>query len=47
VVIDNSDLTNPFRQIAIWKDGTKVDEARSLPAWYQKVVETLQPPEAG
>ena len=38
IVYDNSDLSRPFRQVAIYEDGRRVELARPVPRWLKKVV---------
>ncbi len=40
-VYDNGDLNRPYQPVAIWENSTKIEEAGSLPAWYQRIVESL------
>lgn len=34
-VFDNSDLNNPFRLVAVYKDGKPVKAPRTTPAWFK------------
>ncbi|MFO0913484.1 MAG: zeta toxin family protein [Pirellulales bacterium] len=38
MVFDNSDLSAPFRQIAIFEDGKLIDRGTSLPTWFAQIV---------
>jgi predicted ABC-type ATPase len=38
LVYDNSDLTQPFRRIAVFADGSAVEVAEPLPEWFRPMV---------
>ena len=41
LVFDNSDLTRPFRRIAVIADGAAQQQAKPLPRWFRNVVGRL------
>jgi predicted ABC-type ATPase len=38
VVYDNSDLSTPYRQLAVFENGSTIELARPTPKWLQKVL---------
>lgn len=40
LIFDNSDLSHPFRQVAIFRQGRQVQVANPLPAWLQLLLES-------
>ncbi|MFV2090385.1 MAG: hypothetical protein ACC642_07005, partial [Pseudomonadales bacterium] len=38
LVFDNSNLTRPYRQIAVIADGAAQQQAKPLPRWFRNVV---------